>query len=326
MLKSASGLQVWVDPRAEWRQMYHEVWRIERDFLYDPHAHGLDLAAAEKLYSPWVDGLATREELNDLLSDALGNLVLGHVWVFGGTGPDQGHETVGLLGADYTVVDGRYRFARILRGENWNPKLRAPLTQPDIDVKEGDYLLAVNGEELAGDDDVNRLFLGRAGVQTVIRVGPKPSMNGSREVTVVPVGSESALRLRAWMEGNRDKVDALSKGRVGYVYVPDTGGGGYTNFNRYYFSQVGKDAVVIDERFNHGGQIADYMVDIMKLTPLMGAATREGEDTILPQQAIYGPKVMIANQMSGSGGDALPWLFKKAGLGPLVGKRTWGGL
>jgi tricorn protease len=326
LLKSAGGIEVWVDPRAEWRQMYHEVWRIERDFLYDPHAHGLDLAAAEKLYAPWVDGLATREELNDLLSDALGNLVLGHVWAYGGSGPHHGHESVGLLGADYTVEDGRYRIAHILRGENWNPKLRAPLTQPGIDVKEGDFLLAINGEELHGDDDVGRLMLGRAGEQTVITVGPKPSMNGSRQVTVLPVGSESSLRLRAWMEGNRKKVDDLSKGRVGYVYVPDTAGGGYANFNRYYFSQVGKDAVVIDERFNHGGQIADYMVDIMKLTPLMGWTTREGEDGILPQQAIYGPKVMIANEMSGSGGDALPWLFKKAALGPLVGKRTWGGL
>jgi tricorn protease len=193
-------------------------------------------------------------------------------------------------------------------------------------VKEGDFLLAVNGEELRGDDDVNRLFLGRAGQQTVISVGPKPSMNGSRQVTVVPVGSEGSLRLRAWMEDSRKKVDELSGGKVGYVYIPDTAGGGLTNFNRYYFSQVGKDAVVLDERFNHGGQIADYIVDILKLQPLMGAMTREGEDVILPMQAIYGPKVMIANQMSGSGGDALPWLFKKAGIGPLVGVRTWGGL
>ncbi|HEY1692782.1 MAG TPA: PDZ domain-containing protein [Polyangiaceae bacterium] len=325
-LKSAAGMEVWVDPRAEWRQIYHEVWRIERDFLYDPHAHGLDLAAAEKLYSRYLDGLSSRDDLNAVVGDALGNLVLGHVWMQGGDGPHQDHVDVGLLGADYTIEDGRYRIAKILRGENWNPKLRAPLTEPGVDVKEGDYLLAVNGEELRGDDDVSRLFLGRAGKQTEITVGPKPSLNGSRQVTVVPVGSEGNLRLRGWMEDSRKKVDDLSGGKVGYVYVPDTGGGGYTNFNRYYFSQVGKDAVVVDERFNHGGQIADYMVDIMKLAPLMGATTREGQDMILPAQAIYGPKVMIANEMSGSGGDALPWLFKQAKLGPLVGKRTWGGL
>ncbi|HEY8090669.1 MAG TPA: PDZ domain-containing protein, partial [Polyangiaceae bacterium] len=326
LLKSAARMEVWVDPRAEWRQIYHEVWRIERDFLYDPHAHGLDLAAAEKLYARYLDGLSSREDLNDVLSDALGNIVLGHVWVGGGEGPHQDHVSVGLLGADYAIEDGHYRIAKILRGENWNPKLRAPLTAPGVDVKEGDYLLAVNGEELRGDDDVSRLLLGRAGQQTVITVGPKPSLNGSRQVTVVPVGSEGSLRLRGWMEDNRRKVDELSGGHVGYVYVPDTWGDGYTNFNRYYFSQVGKGAVVIDERFNHGGQIADYMVDILKLQPLMGATTREGEDIILPAQAIYGPKVMIANEMSGSGGDALPWLFKQAHIGPLVGKRTWGGL
>jgi tricorn protease len=326
VLKSAGGLQVWVDPRAEWRQMYHEVWRVERDFLYDAHAHGLDLAAAEKLYSRYLDGLSCRDDLNEVLSDALGNLVLGHVWVDGGAYPHQDHVNVGLLGADYTIDGGRYRIAKILKGENWNPKLKAPLTEPGVDVKEGDYLLAVNGEELRGDDDVHRLFLGKAGVQTVITVGSRPSLNGSRQVTVVPVGNEGALRLRGWMEDSRKKVDELSGGRVGYVYVPDTAGGGFTNFNRYYFSQVGRDAVIVDERFNHGGQIADYMVDIMKLSPLMGATTREGEDIMLPAQAIYGPKVMIANEMSGSGGDALPWLFKQAHIGPLVGKRTWGGL
>ncbi len=320
------SLDVWVDPRAEWRQIYHEVWRIERDFLYDPHAHGLDLAATEEVYSRFLDGLGGREDLNVVLADALGNLVLGHVWSRGGAVPQQSRVSAGLLGADYKVEDGRYRISKVYAGENWNPKLKAPLTEPGVNVKEGEFLLVVNGEELKGDDDVNRLFLGRAGKQTPIMVGPKPTLDGARQITVIPVGSETALRQRDWMEQSRKKVDELSKGRVGYVYLPDTQGGGLTNFNRYYFSQVGKDAVVIDERFNHGGQIADYIVDILKLTPLMGATTREGEDIILPSQAIYGPKVMIANQMSGSGGDALPWLFKKAQLGPLVGVRTWGGL
>ncbi|MGD0524229.1 MAG: PDZ domain-containing protein [Polyangiaceae bacterium] len=326
MLKSLGGLEVWVDPRAEWRQMYHEVWRIERDFLYDPGFHGLDLGAAEKLFARFLDGIGGRDDLNLLFREGLGNLVLGHTRAYGGASPREDSVSAGLLGADYTIEEGRYRFAKILKGENWNPGMRAPLTTPGIDVKEGEFLLAVNGEELKGTDDVSRLFLGRAGKQTVITVGPKSSMNGSRQVTVVPVGSESGLRLRRWMEECRQKVDEMSGGKVGYVYIPDTAGGGLTNFNRYYFSQVGKDAVILDERFNHGGQIADYIVDILKLTPLMGAMTREGEDVILPQQAIYGPKVMLANQMSGSGGDALPWLFKKAGIGPLVGVRTWGGL
>jgi tricorn protease len=320
------GMEVWVDPRAEWRQIFHEVWRIERDFLYDPKAHGLDLAAAEKLYGRYLDGVASRGDLNALLEQGLGNLVLGHVWAQGGDTPHEPHVSVGLLGADYAVEEGHYRIKRILRGENWDPKVRAPLTEPGVNVKEGDFLLKVNGEALSGDDDVYRLFQERAGKQTVITVGPTSDGAGSRDVTVVPTGSEVALRLRTWMEDNKKKVDELSGGKVGYVYIPDTGSDGLTNFNRYYYSQAGKDAVVLDERFNHGGQIADYIVEVLSRKPLMGAMTREGEDETIPELAVFGPKVMIANQMSGSGGDALPWLFKNAGLGPLVGTRTWGGL
>ena len=321
----AAGSEVWVDPRAEWKQMYHEVWRVERDFLYDPHAHGLDLAATERTYAPFLANIASRDDLNALLEEGLSNLVLGHVWAGGGAMPRQDRVGVGLLGADYKVEQGRYRFARILSGENWNPRLRAPLTQPGVDVKEGDFLLAVNGQDLRGDDDIYRLFLGTAMKQTTLTVGPNADGKGSHPVVVVPVPHEGALRLRAWMEDNRKKVDELSKGRVAYVYVPDTAGGGFTNFNRYYFSQVGKEAVVVDERFNHGGLIADYIVNVLGWKLLMGAATRDGEDNILPL-SIFGPKVMIANEMSGSGGDALPWLFKRAKIGTLVGKRTWGGL
>ena len=320
------GGRVWVDPRAEWRQMYREIWRIERDFLYDEKAHGLDLAKAEKTYEPFVASIAGRADLNALFEEMLSNLVLGHVWAQGGTYPRQDRVNVGLLGADYKIDSGHYRIARILKGENWNPKLRAPLTQPGIDVKEGDYLLAISGVPLAPDEDVSRLLQGRVDRQTVITVSSDPSGAHSRNVTVVPIGSEEPLRLRTWMEDNRKTVTDMSKGRVGYVYIPDTHGGGLTNFNRYYFTEVGKDAVVLDERFNHGGYIADYIVNVLGWTPQMGAATREGEDITLPQQAIYGPKVMIANQMSGSGGDALPWLFKSAKLGTLVGVRTWGGL
>jgi tricorn protease len=319
-------IEVWIDPRAEWRQIYHEVWRIERDFLYDPKAHGLDLGETERFYARYLDAIASRDDLNELLGDGLGNLVLGHVWSQGGTMPKQEHVAVGLLGADYRIDSDRYQFARILAGENWNPKLRAPLTAPGVDVKQGDYLLAINGQDLKGSDDVSRLMMGTAGRQTLLTVGPNADGSTSRKVTVVPVGSETALRLRTWMEDNRKKVDQMSGGRVGYVFVPDTQFEGFANFNRYYFSQAGKEAVVIDERFNHGGQIADYMINVMKWTPLMGAMTREGEDSIVPMSAIFGPKVMIANQFSGSGGDALPWMFKKAKLGPLVGDRTWGGL
>ena len=321
-----AGLEVWVDPRAEWHQMFHEVWRIERDFLYDPHAHGLDLAAAERLYAPFVDGLGGRDDLNALFEEMLGNFVLGHVFVNGGAMPEQPRVSVGLLGADYTVDHGRYKIARILRGENWNPHLVAPLTQPGVIVKEGELVLAVDGRELFATNAVEQPFLGTAGKQTVLTIASTADGKDARKVTVVPVASDTQLRLRTWMEDNRKRVDQLSGGRVGYVFIPDTGAGGFTSFNRYYFSQVGKDAVVLDERFNHGGSIADYVINILSLVPQMGNAAREGEDVVEPAQAIFGPKVMLANQMSGSGGDALPWLFKRAKLGPLVGTRTWGGL
>ncbi len=320
------AVQLQVDPRAEWRQMYHEVWRIERDFFYDPHHHGLDLAQAERTYEPFLAGIASRRDLNTLFEEMTGHLVVGHTFIRGGANPKQDSVAVGLLGADYRVAEGRYQFARILAGENWNPKLQAPLTQPGVNVKEGEFLLAVNGVDLRGDDDLFRLFQGTAGKQTVLTVAAKADGSGSRQVTVVPVGGEGTLRLRTWMEGNRRKVDELSGGRLAYVYIPDTAQGGFANFNRYYFSQVGKQGAILDERFNHGGDIADYIIENLKRTPQMVNASREGEDVVEPAQAIFGPKVMIINQMSGSGGDALPWLFRKNAVGPLVGVRTWGGL
>jgi tricorn protease len=321
-----SDLTVQVDPRAEWRQMYREVWRIERDFFYDPNHHGLDIGAAERKYEPYLENIASRDDLNYLFEEMLGELSTGHVFVRGGDRPDVKRVPGGLLGADYDTDRGRYRFARVYNGENWNPNLRAPLTQPGVNVRAGEYLLAVRGRELRAADNIYQVFEGTAGKAVALRVGPNPDGAGSREVTVVPVGSERGLRQLAWIEDNRRKVDQMSNGRVAYVYLPDTAGGGFTNFNRYYFSQVGKDAVVIDERFNSGGDIADYVIDNLRRPPMSRVTTREGEDYSYPVGSIYGPKVMLINEMAGSGGDALPWYFRKAGIGPLVGKKTWGGL
>jgi tricorn protease len=321
-----ADVSVWIDPRAEWRQMYGEVWRIERDFLYDPRLQGLDLGRARRLYAPYVDGLGGRQDLTALFEEMTGHIGVGHTFVRGGALPDQKPVSVGLLGADYEVADGRYRISHILRGESWDPKLLAPLTQPGVNVSEGDFLLAVNGRDVRADAEVHAAFLGLAGKRTVITVGPRADGVGARQVTVVPVASETDLRLRSWMEANRRKVDALSGGRLAYVYLPDTAAGGFANFNRYYFAQVGKQGAVIDERFNHGGDIADYIADKLKLAPMMVNVSREGDPVIEPAAAIYGPKVMIINQMSGSGGDALPWLFRKKAVGTLVGVRTWGGL
>ena len=324
-LKTAD-MEVQVDPRAEWKQIYHEVWRIERDFFCDPHYHGLDLQQAEKTFAPFLDNITSRSDLTYLFREMLSYMSVGHMFVGGGTQPEIPKIKVGLLGADYKIENGRYRFARVYDGENWNPKLQAPLTQPGVDVKEGEYLLAVNGRDVRGTDDVYSFFLETAGQQTVLKVGPHVDGAGSREVTVVPVDSEDNLRNLAWIEGNRRKVDQMTGGRVAYVYVPDTGVGGYTNFNRYFFAQVGKDAAIIDERFNHGGFLADFIVDYLRRPILNKAMTREGRDSSGPAGAIYGPKVMIVNQFAGSGGDALPWYFRKLGIGPIVGERTWGGL
>ena len=320
------AMEVRVDPKAEWRQMYREVWRIERDFLYDPGLHGLDLAAVIKKYEPYLDGIAHREDLNYLFSEMLGELCLGHVRAGGGDVPEIRRVGVGLLGADYRIENGRYRFARIYSGENWNPDLRAPLTQPGVNVQEGEYLLAVNGREVRPPDNLYSFFEGTAGKQVRLRVGPDPSGAGSREVTVVPVESEAMLRHYAWVEGNRRKVDQMTGDRVAYVYLPNTGEAGYASFNRYYFSQIDKQAAIIDERFNGGGMAADYIIDSMRRSLMNYWTTRYGEIFTTPLAAIFGPKVMIINEYAGSGGDAIAWYFRKARLGPLVGKRTWGGL
>ncbi len=321
-----ADLRVRVDPRQEWHQMYREVWRIERDFFYDPHFHGLDLPRAEAVFAPYVDGIASREDLNYLFRKMLSYMSVGHMFVRGGWYPKSNSVHVGLLGASYTVENGRYRISKIFRGENWNPQLQAPLTQPGIDVKVGDYLLAVNGRQIHAPDNLYSFFQETAGKQTVIEVGPNADGHGAHEVTVVPIESETRLRHLAWIDANRREVDRLSGGRLAYVYLPDTAHGGFTNFNRYYFAQVGKKGAILDERFNHGGQLADYIIDALKRPVMSRVATREGDDYSEPTEAIYGPKAMIINQFAGSGGDAMPWYFRKAGIGPLIGHRTWGGL
>jgi tricorn protease len=320
------NVEVWVEPRAEWRQMFKEVWRIERDFFYDPNHHGLDLAQAEKIYEPFVAGIAHRSDLNYLFAEMLGQLSIQHMYVSGGAKPEVKTVAVGLLGADYRIAEGRYQFARVFDGENWNPSAKAPLTQPGVNVQAGEFLLAVNGRDLRAGDELYGFFLGTATKQVVLRVGPNADGTGARDVTVVPVASETSLRNLAWIEGNRRKVDELSGGKLAYIYVPDTAVPGYTSFNRYFFAQSGKQGAVIDERFNGGGWLADYIIDYLGRPLLSSSVTREGQISHMPSTGIFGPKAMIINEFAGSGGDALPWYFRKSALGPLVGMRTWGGL
>jgi len=319
------GLETVIDPRAEWRQMYHETWRIERDFLYDPKTHGLNIPKIEAKYKPYLDGLASRSEFSYLSTEMLGEITIGHMFIRGPHQPDKEPKT-GLLGADYKTENGRYRIAKILGGENWIPGLASPLTLPGVSVHEGEYLLAVNGRELKADDNLYQFFDGTAGQQTVLHVGAKPDGKDARDVTVVPISDEDGLRNLDWIEGNRRKVGELSGGKLAYVYMPNTAGAGYTNFNRFFYAQLDKQGLVLDERWNQGGFIADYVVDVLKRFPLSGAIERDGKPIHDPVGAIFGPKVMLINQNAGSGGDAMPWYFRKAGIGKLVGTRTWGGL
>jgi tricorn protease len=256
-----------------------------------------------------------------------GELAVGHSYLTGeGDLPREDPVSVGLLGADLTVENGRYRIKRIYTGENWNPELRAPLSAPGIQVAEGDYLLEVNGQSLSPPSNLYGFFEGTAGRQTLIRVNKSPSLEGSRIVTVIPVASEDGLRTRAWIEENRRLVDKLSGGRLAYVWLPNTATPGYTSFTRYYYSQQDKEGAVIDERYNQGGMVADYIVNELERKLIGYFAMRDGQPTTSPIAGIYGPKVMIINESAGSGGDALPYYFRLRKVGPLVGTRTWGAL
>ena len=314
-----------LDPRAEWRQMYRETWHLQRDFLYDPHHHGLDLNKIQAKYQPYLDGLASRNEFSYLCNEMLGEVQIGHMFVVGPHDPPDGPKP-GLLGADYAIDHDRYKFAKIYNGQNWTPSLTAPLTLPGINIVAGDYLLAVNARELHATDNIDSFFDGTAGKQTVLRIAKTADGREARDVTVVPVDSEHGLRNLDWIDSNRRKVDALSGGKVAYIYMPDTAGAGYTNFNRYFYAQLDKKAVVLDERNNEGGFIADYVINVLGQKLLSGAVERDGKPVHDPEGAIFGPKAMIIDQSAGSGGDAMPWYFRKANIGTLVGVRTWGGL
>ena len=320
-------LTVRIDPRAEWQQIYDEVWRINRDYFYDPGMHGADWAAMAEKYSGFLTDVTSRADLNRVLRWMCSEIAVGHHRVGGGDQrADPERVGGGLLGADFEVADGRYRFAHVLGGLNWNPELRAPLTEPGVSVTAGEYLLAVDGIDLVADDNVFARFENTAGKIVELAVGPNADGSDSRTVSVVPIPNESALRNREWVERNLAKVEEATDGRVAYVYVPNTTTLGHTYFKRYFFPQVHKQALIVDERFNGGGQVADYYIDHLRRPYISHWATRYGADFRTPSAAILGPKVMIIDETAGSGGDLLPWMFNKLGLGTLVGKRTWGGL
>ncbi len=326
--KLKMSVKIKVDPQAEYHQIFKEGWRYMRDFLYVNNVHGAPWNDVYKWYSPWIDHVRHRTDLNYVVDIMSGEVAIGHSYVSGGDMPDLNSVPVGLLGCDLEAANGFYRIKKIYSGERWNPNFDAPLGMPGIDIKEGDYLTAINGTRLTASMNPYELLEQTAGREITIEVNIGPSHNGSRSVLVKPVRSERGLRTVDWVEGNRRKVDALSNGKLAYVYVPNTGGGGFTSFNRYYFSQQDKKGVIIDERNNGGGSAADYMIDIMsrELFGYFNSKANDNRPWTTPMAGIWGPKVMLINERAGSGGDLLPYMFKAKNLGPLIGTRTWGGL
>jgi tricorn protease len=324
---AVNQIRVKIDPPVEWVQIYNEAWRINRDFFYDPNMHGADWEMLREKYSIFLPHVRTRGQLNTVMMWLHSEIAVGHHRLGGGDFPRSADFVPGgLLGADYEIENGRYRFAKVYGGLNWNPELRSPLTEPGVEIEAGEYLLAVNGEELRPPDNLFARFENTSGMIVELTVGPNANGSGARTVNVVPVSSESALRNRDWVEGNLKKVHEATDGRVAYVYVPNTAGSGHTYFKRYFFPQTGKDAIIIDERHNGGGQIADYYINILRRQYISYWAMRYGEDLLTPQGAIFGPKVMLIDETAGSGGDLLPWMFRKFELGTLIGRPTWGGL
>lgn len=320
-------LRMRLDRIAEWQQMFEEAWRYERDYFYDPNMHGRDWNKVHDRYAPLVPFIRHRTDLTYVLDQMNGELSVGHSYVFGGDYPTVDTSRVGLLGADLDVENGYWRIKRIYTSESWNPKLKAPLAQAGLKVKEGDYLLGIDGIQLTAADDLYHLLDGTVDRQTVLHVSDQSKFDAAEKVVVQPIKSEDDLRQRAWVEDNRRRVDKLSNGRLAYVWIPNTDSRGVVSFNRYFFAQQDKEGAVIDERFNGGGLLDDYMVDLMtrKLRAAITNETPNGTPFRLPA-GILGPKVLLINELAGSGGDFFAWVFRQQNIGPLIGTRTWGGL
>ena len=322
----ASGLLVMVDPQKEWRQIFNDVVRMEAKYFYDPNMHGLDWERITQKYEPLLAHVGRREDLNTLLVRMIAEMQAGHNRVGGGDVYRGDSPGVGLLGADFVGANGSIRIAKIYSGGLWNPFAQAPLAEPGLEIAEGDYIVSVNGQPVSADDNLFRHLQGTRGQQVSLGVASSQSGEDQRFVTVTPIESEQSLRLWSWVEGNRRTVDELSDGRIGYVYLPNTAGAGFTFFNRMFFPQTNKDAIIFDERSNGGGQAANYITEVLSRRYLSGWKDRHGAIFNTPGGAHFGPKLMLIDQSAGSGGDFLPYAFRLNGIGPLMGTRTWGGL
>ncbi len=326
--KLAMDLKIKVHPTDEYHQIFREGWRYMRDFLYVDNTHGAPWDDIYKWYSPWIKHVRHRTDLNYVVDIMSGEISIGHSYVSGGDTPKIDRIPVGLLGCDIEIDNGAYKITKIYTGENWNPDLEAPLSLPGIDVKEGDYILGINHQNLDLSINPYSLLEQTAGREITLTVNSAPTKNNARDILVKPITNERGLRTYDWIESNKRKVDQLSGGKLAYVYVPNTAGQGFASFNRYYFSQQDKKGVIIDERNNGGGSAADYMIDIMsrELLGYFNSKSHDNRPWTTPIAGIWGPKVMLINERAGSGGDLLPYMFHAKKIGPLVGTRTWGGL
>ncbi|RPJ86382.1 MAG: peptidase S41, partial [Acidobacteria bacterium] len=315
-----------VDPRAEWQQVFTDAWRFTRDYFYDPNMHGVNWNAVKEQYGKLIEESVTRWDINFVLGEMIAELNASHTYRGGGDEERGPERRAGLLGVDWSFEDGAYRIKHIVRGAAWDIEVRSPLAEPGLGVKEGDYVLAVNGVPLTASLDPWAALEGLAEKTVVLTVNSKPIAEGAKKVLAKTLSSESELRQLEWIETSRKRVEEATGGRVGYIYVPSTGIDGQNELVRQFAAQFDKEGLIIDERFNSGGQIPDRFVEILNRDPLSYWAVRDGKDWQWPPSGNFGPKVMLINGWSGSGGDCFPYFFKKAGLGPLIGTRTWGGL
>ncbi len=319
-------MEATIDPKAEWKQIFTDVWRFQRDYFYDQDMHGLDWNAQRQQYGKLLEDAVTRDDVNFVIGELIGEINASHTYRGGGDLEDPENRSVGYLGVDWEVDQGYYRIQKIITGAPWDAEARSPLHMPGIDIDEGDYILAVNGKDLDIKQEPYAAFQGLAGKTVELLVNSSPGKAGAKKVIVETMRSEARLRNLAWINANRERVAEATNGEVGYVYVPSTGYDGQNELARQFYGQWQKKGMIIDERFNNGGQIPDRFIELLNRKPLAYWAVRDGKDWQWPPVAHFGPKAMLINGWSGSGGDAFPDYFRKAEVGPLIGARTWGGL